>query len=62
MRDFSVPAQHATGRNDATGHALTLAEPSERPFLADIEHAFGLKLLTDDGRAERSEAERAKRA
>jgi ATP-dependent RNA helicase RhlE len=34
-----------TGRNDATGHALTLADPAERSYLADIEKAFGLKLL-----------------
>jgi ATP-dependent RNA helicase RhlE len=34
-----------TGRNDATGHALTLAEPSERAGLRDIEQAFGLKLI-----------------
>ena len=33
-----------TGRNDATGHALTLAEPSERHDLEQIEKAFGLKL------------------
>ncbi len=36
-----------TGRNDATGHALTLAEPSERPDLELIERTFGLKLLAD---------------
>ena len=36
-----------TGRNDATGHALTLAEPGERRELEDIEKAFGLKLLAD---------------
>ena len=34
-----------TGRNDSTGHALTLADPSERGDLEDIEHAFGLKLI-----------------
>jgi ATP-dependent RNA helicase RhlE len=34
-----------TGRNDATGHALTLADPSERSGLDDIERGFGLKLL-----------------
>jgi len=34
-----------TGRNDATGHALTLADPHERADLEDIEKAFGLKLL-----------------
>jgi ATP-dependent RNA helicase RhlE len=34
-----------TGRNDATGHALTLADPSERQGLQDIEQAFGLKLI-----------------
>jgi ATP-dependent RNA helicase RhlE len=34
-----------TGRYDATGHALTLADPSERQDLEDIERAFGLKLL-----------------
>jgi ATP-dependent RNA helicase RhlE len=36
-----------TGRNDATGHALTLAEPAERRDLEAIERAFGLKLLTE---------------
>jgi ATP-dependent RNA helicase RhlE len=34
-----------TGRNDATGHALTLADEHERPYLEDIEKAFGLRLL-----------------
>jgi ATP-dependent RNA helicase RhlE len=34
-----------TGRKDATGHALTLADPSERHDLEQIERAFGLKLL-----------------
>jgi len=34
-----------TGRNDATGHALTLADSGERPYLEDIEKAFGLQLL-----------------
>ena len=34
-----------TGRYDATGHALTLADPSEKEGLQDIEHAFGLKLV-----------------
>jgi ATP-dependent RNA helicase RhlE len=34
-----------TGRNDATGHALTLADPHERKGLEEIEKAFGLKLL-----------------
>ena len=34
-----------TGRNDATGHALTLADPSEKEGLQDIERAFGLKLV-----------------
>jgi ATP-dependent RNA helicase RhlE len=34
-----------TGRYDATGHALTLADPHEREGLAQIEKAFGLKLL-----------------
>jgi ATP-dependent RNA helicase RhlE len=38
-----------TGRNDATGHALTLTDPSERRDLEDIEKAFGLKLVGDDG-------------
>ncbi len=37
-----------TGRYDATGHALTLAEPSERHDLEQIERAFGLTLLNDD--------------
>ena len=36
-----------TGRNDATGHALTLADPHERRDLEDIEKAFGLKLIGD---------------
>jgi ATP-dependent RNA helicase RhlE len=36
-----------TGRNDATGHALTLADPHERRDLEDIEKAFGLKLVND---------------
>jgi ATP-dependent RNA helicase RhlE len=36
-----------TGRNDATGHALTLADPHERRDLEDIEKAFGLKLITE---------------
>jgi ATP-dependent RNA helicase RhlE len=34
-----------TGRNDATGHALTLVEPSEHQGLRQIEQAFGLKLI-----------------
>ena len=34
-----------TGRYDAKGHALTLADPSERRDLEQIEKAFGLKLL-----------------
>ena len=34
-----------TGRNDLTGHALTLADPSDRRDLEQIEHAFGLRLL-----------------
>jgi ATP-dependent RNA helicase RhlE len=34
-----------TGRNETTGHALTLADPSERAYLHDIEREFGLKLL-----------------
>ena len=37
-----------TGRYGATGHALTLAEPSERRDLEQIERAFGLTLLTED--------------
>jgi ATP-dependent RNA helicase RhlE len=36
-----------TGRNDATGHALTLADPHERRDLEAIERAFGLKLLAE---------------
>jgi len=36
-----------TGRNDSTGHALTLADPAERSSLQDIEKAFGLKLIDD---------------
>ncbi len=34
-----------TGRNETTGHALTLADPSDRADLELIERAFGLKLL-----------------
>jgi ATP-dependent RNA helicase RhlE len=34
-----------TGRYDAKGHALTLADPSERRDLEQIERAFGLRLL-----------------
>jgi ATP-dependent RNA helicase RhlE len=34
-----------TGRNESTGHALTLADPSERRDLELVEKAFGLKLL-----------------
>jgi ATP-dependent RNA helicase RhlE len=34
-----------TGRMDATGHALTLADPSERRDLEGVERAFGLKLI-----------------
>jgi ATP-dependent RNA helicase RhlE len=37
-----------TGRNDATGHALTRADTHEREDLEQIEKAFGLKLLADD--------------
>jgi len=36
-----------TGRNETTGHALTLADPSERADLEEVERAFGLKLLAD---------------
>jgi ATP-dependent RNA helicase RhlE len=36
-----------TGRNDAKGHALTLADPSERRELELVEKAFGLKLIVD---------------
>jgi ATP-dependent RNA helicase RhlE len=36
-----------TGRNDATGHALTLADPAERRDLEQIEKAFGLKLVAE---------------
>jgi ATP-dependent RNA helicase RhlE len=36
-----------TGRNDAKGHALTLADPEERRDLELVEEAFGLKLITD---------------
>jgi ATP-dependent RNA helicase RhlE len=36
-----------TGRNDSTGHALTLADPHERRDLEEIENAFGLKLIAD---------------
>ena len=34
-----------TGRNEATGHALTLADPAERRDLELVEKAFGLKLV-----------------
>jgi len=34
-----------TGRYDAKGHALTLADPSERRDLEQIERVFGLRLL-----------------
>jgi ATP-dependent RNA helicase RhlE len=36
-----------TGRNDARGHALTLADPHERRELELVEKAFGLKLLNE---------------
>jgi ATP-dependent RNA helicase RhlE len=36
-----------TGRNEAKGHALTLADPAERRDLELVEEAFGLKLLTE---------------
>ena len=36
-----------TGRNDAKGHALTLADPAERRELELVEKAFGLKLIAD---------------
>jgi ATP-dependent RNA helicase RhlE len=36
-----------TGRNDAKGHALTLADPEERRDLELVEKAFGLKLIVD---------------
>ncbi|HUF47641.1 MAG TPA: DEAD/DEAH box helicase, partial [Vicinamibacterales bacterium] len=36
-----------TGRNEMAGHALTLADPSERAELEQIERAFGLKLLAE---------------
>jgi ATP-dependent RNA helicase RhlE len=36
-----------TGRKDEPGHALTLADPSERGDLRLIEKAFGLELLGD---------------
>jgi ATP-dependent RNA helicase RhlE len=34
-----------TGRNETTGHALTLADPHERKDLEAVEKAFGLQLL-----------------
>jgi superfamily II DNA/RNA helicase len=43
-----------TGRNDATGHALTLADPHERGDLEQIEKAFGLKLLNENATADES--------
>ena len=36
-----------TGRNDSTGHALTLADPQERHDLEQVEKAFGLKLIDE---------------
>jgi len=36
-----------TGRNDAKGHALTLADPEERRDLELVEKAFGLKLIVE---------------
>ena len=36
-----------TGRNETTGHALTLADPAERRDLEQIEKAFGLKLIAE---------------
>jgi ATP-dependent RNA helicase RhlE len=54
-----------TGRNDSTGHALTLADPHEREGLQDIEKAFGLKLISDEPasrHAEEPAGERADRA
>ncbi len=36
-----------TGRKETAGHALTLADPSERQYLHNIERAFGLKLVGD---------------
>ena len=36
-----------TGRNETTGHALTLADPSERRDLEEVERAFGLKLIDE---------------
>jgi ATP-dependent RNA helicase RhlE len=36
-----------TGRNEAKGHALTLADPEERRDLELVEEAFGLKLIVD---------------
>src|SRR5262249_31716304 len=36
-----------TGRYDAKGHALTLADPSERRALEQVEKPFGLKLLEE---------------
>ena len=36
-----------TGRMEAAGHALTLADQGDRPDLEQIERAFGLKLLFD---------------
>ena len=36
-----------TGRNDAKGHALTLADPAERRDLELVERAFGLKLIVE---------------
>jgi ATP-dependent RNA helicase RhlE len=36
-----------TGRNDAKGHALTLADPAERRDLELVESTFGLKLIND---------------
>jgi ATP-dependent RNA helicase RhlE len=54
-----------TGRNDAKGHALTLADPHEREDLQDIEKAFGIRLINDEPAApdapESAAAERPRR-
>ena len=44
-RDGYVHRVGRTGRNEETGHALTLVSPHERRDLELIEKAFGIKLL-----------------
>jgi ATP-dependent RNA helicase RhlE len=46
-----------TGRNEAAGHALTLADPHERRDLEHIERAFGLTLLNEEQDPPRAQVE-----